>query len=214
MTVAEFARRAALGCAAVLGSALLAACSGATGGTAQPAPASASSPADTSGANPAVPKVGHPLDVSAYVGDPCRTVPPSVLTPLGYTTPGEPHTAAAADTSAGPYCGWLIGAEGLSVQVGLLTGNRDRGTGGLSGLYQGKAAGQVGFLAPAPAVAGYPAVYTGLRDRRARGDCGLDVGIADDLVFSVAALGYQGEQDSCHVAETVAAAVVGTLKGA
>lgn len=212
--MAEFARPAALGCAVVLGSAVLVACSAATGGAAQPAAVSASSPANSGAPDPAVARVDHPLDVSAYVGDPCRTVPPSVLAPLGYSSPGEPHTAAAADTSAGPYCGWLIGAGGLSVQVGLLTGNRDRGIGGLSGLYQGKAAGQVGFLAPAPAVAGYPAVYTGLRDRRAQGDCGLDVGIADDLVFSVAALGYQGEQDSCHVAETVAAAVVGTLKGA
>jgi hypothetical protein len=207
VTVAGYARCAAVLCAAVL----LAGCSGSTGGSAQPAPTT--SDATRTPANAAVPKIDHPLDVSAYVSDPCRTVPASTLAPLGYTDPGQPHTAAAADTAAGPYCGWIIGAEGVSVQVGLLTGNRARGRGGLAGLYAGQAAGQVGFIGPAQPVAGFPAVYTGTRDRRAQGDCGLDVGIADDLVFSVAALGYQGAQDSCHVAETVATAVVGTLKG-
>ncbi|SEO78495.1 DUF3558 domain-containing protein [Amycolatopsis saalfeldensis] len=197
------------GTAAVVLAALCAsACSGTTGGTAEPGPSS-SAPAD-----PNVPKVPAPLDVSAYTAKPCETVPSSVLSSLDYTAPGQAHTGSAGDTAAGPYCAWIAGAAGLSVQVGLLTGNRDRGIGGLAGLYAGKASGQVGFLAPAPDVAGYPAVYTDLRDRRASGDCSLDVGIADDLVFSVSAQGYQGQQDSCQAAGTVAAAVVSTLKGA
>lgn len=196
--------------AVVLAALCVSACSGTTGGTAAPAPAPSSSVA----ANPNVPKVAAPLNVSAYTAKPCDTVPSAVLSSLDYTAPGQPHTGSAGDTAAGPYCAWIAGAEGLSVQVGLLTGNRDRGIGGLAGLYAGKASGQVGFLEPAPGVAGYPAVYTDLRDRRASGDCSLDVGVADDLVFSVSAQGYQGQQDSCQAAGKVAAAVVSTLKGA
>ena len=202
------------GAAAVVLTALcVSACSGTTGGTAAPA-APPPVPSSPVAADPNVPKVAAPLDVSAYTAKPCDTVPAAVLSSLDYTAPGQPHTGSAGDTAAGPYCAWIAGAEGLSVQVGLLTGNRDRGIGGLAGLYAGKASGQVGFLEPAPDVAGYPAVYTDLRDRRASGDCGLDVGVADDLVFSVSAQGYQGQQDSCQVAGKVAAAVVSTLKGA
>ncbi|MFD9893367.1 DUF3558 domain-containing protein [Amycolatopsis sp. NPDC059027] len=191
----------------------LAACSSTTGGTAQPSPTAAGTA--SSAADPNVPKVSRPLDASAYVADPCKLVPQSVLTPLRYTEPGTAHTDPhQADTQAGPYCGWMIGAEGLSLQVFVETGNRDRGLGGLAGLYTGKRSGQLGFLEPAPSVEGYPAVYADKRDRRAGGNCNLDVGIADDLVFSVAPQGYKGQQDSCQVAQTVAAAVIKTLKGA
>ncbi|MEV8610712.1 DUF3558 domain-containing protein [Amycolatopsis sp. NPDC051373] len=184
-------------------------CSAPTAGVAQPAPNSASGTAPDSRA----PKVTDPLDPAAYLGKPCALVPESVLAPLRYPAQGE-ATVSGPFAEAGPGCGWQIGAEGLSVQIIIGTGNRDQGMGGLAGIYRAKDAGQLGFVDPAPSVAGHPAVFSDLSDRRARGNCNLWVGLSDDLAFATAAQGYQGEQDSCQVAETVAGAVVGTLKGA
>ncbi|MFF4591875.1 DUF3558 domain-containing protein [Amycolatopsis sp. NPDC001319] len=196
-------------CAALVVAAVAAGCSAPTAGTAEPAPGSASGTAPDARA----PKVADPLDPAAYLAKPCALVPESVLAGLRYPAPGE-ATVTGPFAEAGPGCGWQIGAEGLSVQIIIGTGNRDQGMGGLAGVYRAKDAGQLGFVDPAPSVAGHPAVFSDLSDRRARGNCTLWVGLADDLAFATAAQGYQGEQDSCQVAETVAGAVVGTLKGA
>lgn len=202
---------ASAACAAlvVVGAVVAAGCSAPTAGTAQPAPGSASGTAPDSRA----PKVTDPLDPAAYLGKPCALVPESVLAPLRYPAQGE-ATVSGPFAEAGPGCGWQIGAEGLSVQIIIGTGNRDQGMGGLAGIYRAKDAGQLGFVDPAPSVAGHPAVFSDLSDRRAHGNCTLWVGLSDDLAFATAAQGYQGEKDSCQVAETVAGAVVGTLKGA
>jgi hypothetical protein len=42
----------------------------------------------------------------------------------------------------------------------------------------------------------------------------MALGIADDLAVSIFAEGYEGQQDSCDVAQRVAAGTVKTLKGA
>lgn len=192
----------------MLVAAAVAGCSTSTPGIAQPAPSSTAASAPDSRA----PKVKDPLDPAAYLGKPCALVPQSVLAPLRYPAQGE-ATVTGPFAEAGPGCGWQIGAEGLSVQIIIGTGNRAQGMGGLAGVYRAKDAGQLGFVDPAPSVVGYPAVFSDLTDRRAKGDCNLWVGLADDLAFATAAQGYQGEQDSCQVARTVAGAVVGTLKG-
>ena len=197
---------------AVVLAAFLSACSTETGGTAVPSSSGASTA--TSEANPDVPKVAQPLNASAYAADPCKLMPQSTLTELRFVDPGTPHTAAAPDTKAGPYCGWIVKGEGAGLQVSLLTGNRDNGMGGLAGIYGGHASGQFAFLEKTEDVDGYPAVFADRKDRRAGGNCNMYVGIADDLVFGAYALGYQGAQDSCQAAQQAAAAVVKTLKGA
>ncbi|MEC3979992.1 DUF3558 domain-containing protein [Amycolatopsis sp. H20-H5] len=207
MTVPGALLRGSLTAAAALG---LVACSGTNSGTATPAP---SPPASTSSRNPDVPRVARPLTVSAYQSDPCETVPPAAMAALRFTAPGEPRVGQSASEKAGPGCAW-IGADGLSVLLVLETGNQAAGIGGLTGQYTAKGSGQLGFLEPAPAVDGYPAVYSDLSDRRPKGDCTLVVGIADDLVFSAGTSGFQGQQDSCAAAGQVAAAVLKTLKGA
>ncbi|WIX91652.1 DUF3558 domain-containing protein [Amycolatopsis sp. DG1A-15b] len=203
------ARILAGGVAAAL---LLAGCSPETTGTATPAP-SGSAPASAS-ANADVPKVATPLDPSKYVSKPCDIVPGSVLSSLRFTEPG--HTQLQDDQfgAAGPGCGWKISGEGVSMQVIIGTGNRDRGAGGLAGLYGAHESGQFPFLEPAPAVDGYPAVYVDKRDRRPIGNCVLDIGVADDLAINVYAGGYEGAEDSCAAAQQVASAVITTLKGA
>ncbi|MFE0020764.1 DUF3558 domain-containing protein [Amycolatopsis sp. NPDC059021] len=215
MIVRNTVTRSVLGAAAVSICLGASACSTQTPGTATPAPGGSGKPSSSRAADPNVPKVSQPLSVAKYESDPCQTIPQSVLTALRYTDPGkvQPRDNSPAG-EVGPSCGWVIGAEGLGLQVILETGNRDKGIGGIAGQYTGKRMGQLGFVIPAPDVDGYPAVYADLKDRRAEGNCSLVVGIADDLVFSVGAEGYKGEQDSCRVAQQAASAVIKTLKGA
>ncbi|MET8998352.1 DUF3558 domain-containing protein [Amycolatopsis sp. NPDC004169] len=193
----------------------LAGCTTTKDGTASPS-ATASTPSGSSSGDPEVPKVSAPLDASKYATDPCGLVPADVLTPLRLPVPGETRPAGNdSRTKAGPSCSWKIKGEGIGVLLTLGTANRDRGAGGLAGLYAGyKQRTFIRFLEPAPDVDGYPAIYYGLSDERSTGTCGLGVGIADDLAADVYAQGYQGADDSCGTAARIAAAMIKTLKGA
>ncbi|WP_410669936.1 DUF3558 domain-containing protein [Amycolatopsis sp. cmx-4-68] len=191
---------------------LLAGCSPEKAGTASPAPSSPASSGASS--NPDVPKVATPLDAAKYETKPCDIVPASTLASLRFTDPGTVQQKDDGIGAAGPSCGWKIHGEGVSMLVIVATGNRDRGVGGLAGLYGAHDRGELPFLEPAPEVEGYPAIYIDLRDRRASGHCSMSVGVADDLAIAVDSGGYQGQQDSCAAAQQVAAAIITTLKGA
>jgi hypothetical protein len=191
---------------------MLAGCSPEKTGTASPVSGTATSSGTS--ADPAVPKVAVPLDAAKYESRPCDIVPASTLSSLRFSDAGTVQLKDDGFGAAGPSCGWQIHGEGVSMLVIIGTGNRDRGVGGLAGLYGGHDRGQLPFLEPAPEVEGYPAIYVDLRDRRAIGNCSMSVGVADDLAIAVDSGGYQGESDSCAAARQVAAAVIGTLKGA
>ncbi|GAB3167972.1 DUF3558 domain-containing protein [Amycolatopsis stemonae] len=191
---------------------LLAGCSTEKPGTASPAP---SQPASSgASANPDVPKVATPLDASKYAAKPCDIVPAATLSSLRFTGAGETQLQDEGLGAAGPGCSWKISGEGVSMQVIIGTGNRDRGLGGLAGLYTAHDDGQLPFLEKAPDVEGYPAIYVDKRDRRPMGNCSMDIGVADDLAVGVFSGGYQGQDDSCGAAQQVAAAIITTLKGA
>jgi hypothetical protein len=211
--------RSKLGVLAVLvtvSAGLATACTTTTAGTASPSTAE-SSATDAPSADPDVPKVSAPLDASKYVGDTCAIVPKDVLASLRYTDPGE-FQAQSNDslfTKAGPSCLWKLRGEGIGMSVGIGTGTRAEGAGGLAGLYAGyRNKTLIRFLERAPDVEGYPAIYFGALDERPMGSCGLGVGIADDLAIDVYAQGYQGADDSCGAAGQVAAGIIKTLKGA
>jgi hypothetical protein len=157
-----------------------------------------------------------PLDAGKYTSDTCAVLPQDLLASLKYTDPGKYQAKGNTPfTAAGPSCSWKIKGEGIGLQVILGTGNRERGAGGLAGSYAAYRSGTIArFLERAPDVEGYPAIYFDVQDERPMGTCGLVVGIADDLSFSVQAQGYQGQDDSCAAAAQAAAGVVKTLKGA
>ncbi|MEV6647125.1 DUF3558 domain-containing protein [Amycolatopsis sp. NPDC051371] len=205
-----------LAAVAAVSAGLATACTTTTGGTASPSTAE-SSATDAPSADPGVPKVATPLDASKYAGDTCAIVPQDILASLRFTDPGrfEAQNNDSVFTQAGPSCSWTRHGEGIGLSVTIGTGNRDRGTGGLAGLYNGyQNKTYIRFLERAPDVEGYPAVHWGIVDERPRGNCGMDVGIADDLTFDVYAQGYQGQDDSCGAATQVAASIIKTLKGA
>jgi hypothetical protein len=197
---------------------LLSSCAGTTPGSANPVPSSPAS-ATPSGnqADSDVPKVaGAPLDAGKYATDPCGLVPANVLSSLKYTDPGQYHPkGSTVDTQAGPSCDWTLRGEGTGLQVIVGTGNRERGAGGLAGYYAAYREGRpIKFLERAPDTEGYPTIYVDISDRRARGNCAIAVGVADDLAIGVQAEGYRGQDDSCAAATQAAAAAIKTLKGA
>jgi hypothetical protein len=199
----------------VLSAGSMAACTATKDGTASPSPTGSAS-TNSPSADPEVPKVAVPLDASKYVADPCGLVAQDALTPLRLTDPGQNRPVGNDPRAkAGPSCVWKLRGEGSGVSVILGTASRDRGAGGLAGLYAGyRQRTFIRFLEHAPDIDGYPAIYYGLLDERPMGSCGLGVGIADDLAVDVYAQGYQGPDDSCAAATQVATSVIKTLKGA
>jgi hypothetical protein len=186
----------------------------AVGGCATPTsgkPTPVTPPSSTAG-HPEVRAVAQPLDPSKFEVDACGLAPQEVMSGLGFPDAGTAE--AKSDALTGPNCSWISASSGRRVSVTLQTGNTESGIGGLNGIYTGHDSGQMPFVAPAPDVSGYQAVYADRQDRRSRGACNLHVGIKDDLVFSVGDQGYDGAQDSCAAAAQVAGAVVKTLKGA
>jgi hypothetical protein len=171
------------------------------------------SPTGQSPTGPEAPPITDPLDADAFLDDPCELTPLAELSGLGYAEPGEPKTEDdVARELSGPSCHWSGAEAGVGMTVQIQTVNRDNGIGGIAGLHEAAANGQLGFLEQTDDLSGYPAYFAGLSDRRSTGSCGLAVGIADDLNFTVTSLGYQGADDSCGNSVAVAEIVIDTLK--
>jgi hypothetical protein len=188
-------------------------CSGEEEGVAQP---SGSEPTESSARSTPERPVRDPLDISPYLSDPCGLVSPDMLSRLGASPEvAEPVMPEDDDIAAatGPSCNWSSEIEG-NFGLGIDSGNKERGLGGLTGLEVSRDQGRY-KLWEETSVAGYPAVYYGVRDARSEGDCDLAIGIADDMSIGVTAHSfYDNPQRACDVANEVAADVIQTLKGA
>ncbi|PRX49061.1 uncharacterized protein DUF3558 [Prauserella shujinwangii] len=161
-----------------------------------------------------MPPVSQELDATPYLTKPCELVPDTTLESLGFALPGEPLSAENESTAdlVGPSCGWWLKPGNTLLSVGIQTGNREHGVGGLRGLRGGYERGQYAYW-ESTNIGGYPAAYYDIDDERQEGRCRLAVGIADDLTFSVSAGVYENEpQQACSTVEKVATDVIGTLK--
>lgn len=199
-------------CASLLSAVLLAAaCASTTDGEAQ---------LGESGNNSSSPsadrqRVSEPLDISAYLSDPCGLVSVEKLGELGFSPgDGEAHLPEDDEFAAqtGPACGW-VGQGNGSISVIITSKNTERGVGGLEGLRALYEQGRY-RLWEETFVADYPAAYLGVSDARSRGDCNIAVGIADDMAFSVTASSFRDNPAmACQVADEVAVDVIENLKG-
>ncbi|CAM3095261.1 DUF3558 domain-containing protein [Saccharomonospora xinjiangensis] len=188
-------------------------CSKGTDGVAQSVTGEVSA-SETSGAPER--RVSDPLDITPYLGRPCDLVSPRLLEKLD-TSPSEANPSLPEDdkvaAEAGPGCSWTGEGEG-SIGIGIDSGNKERGVGGLRALEMARDQGRY-KLWEETSIEGYPAVYMGVRDARHEGDCDLAVGIADDMTFGVSAISFrENPEKACQVAAEVAADVIGNLKAA
>lgn len=121
-------------------------------------------------------------------------------------------TESDPDFAAGPTCDWFLPVGQGSIHGALLTANTE----GLSLTYAKNDAGEWGLFEPV-SVTGYPAVVVGRDDDRKDGHCNLDVGIRDDLVFSIDVSASFDEspnrKDPCGAVKKVAALAIQTMKG-
>ncbi|GAA3534400.1 DUF3558 domain-containing protein [Amycolatopsis ultiminotia] len=191
--------RLAAGAVAVLG--LLTACSGETGGTAEPPASTSASPGGNSGA----PKVPASLPTQQLISDPCSALGPDDATKVGFKSPGELDTSQQL-----PICHWTSPrTSGNQVAIGPLTPNKN----GLSDTYALKP--KQAYFEPTT-VEGYPGVYASQSDARTRGSCALTVGVTDQLAVVVTLTITEGpnKADPCTLTARVAAAMIDHLKTA
>lgn len=160
---------------------------------------SGSAPAGPAGS---APKVSNPVNPASILADACAALSPAQLSTLGMET-GKPRTIGS-----GPTCSWdYADGSGNTVNISPIEANKN----GLSDLYDQKAE-QAYF--EETTVSGYPAVYSDITDDRGRGECGLQIGVTDQLAVYVLTQLESGADVSkpCPVADKVGAAMVQTLK--
>ncbi|MFE0019982.1 DUF3558 domain-containing protein [Amycolatopsis sp. NPDC059021] len=180
----------------------VAGCSGTTGGTASPAPASATDSNTGGSGGGSAPKVPAPLNVSSIQSNACATLSSAKVSQLKLS-PGTPRTG-----SAGPSCTFTYADDhGNQIDVSTVTANKN----GLSDVYDTKANDE--YFEPTQ-IAGYPAVYAAALDHRGKGKCGLFVGVTDQLSVNILAQLDNGAdaKTPCPVVAKVGEAIVQTLK--
>ncbi len=150
---------------------------------------------------PHAPKVVRPLDPSAMVSAPCTSLTTTELVTLDVTRP----ISVAHSATAGTRCTWT-GDSGGSVGVSWISADSN----GLSDLYAQQSI--YGYWQPT-SVAGYPAVYGDpLGDQRPHGECVLNVGANDHLLFFVQYERPLEPAKGCPLAASAAADVIANLK--
>jgi hypothetical protein len=201
--------RAMLGGVAVC--ALVAGCSGSSGGN--PVPTTGNqNPTGSSGASSGgddlpshgAPKVQNPLDTTAFHQQPCRVLTADQLPVLGLDAPGEQRDGVGA-----PECNWNNRSTGASLGMQFELAN----SGGLSTLYERRA--ERDLWLELPPIEGFPAVAASARDSRSQGRCTVVVGVTDSLEFSVGATlsrAKQGQIDPCEPTQLAAKLILQTLK--
>lgn len=157
---------------------------------------------------------GKRLDVAPFLSSPCELVSEELLVEMGYSASGRPRLPGE-DTTAdvtGPYCGWSGEDDSRGLTVSIQSGNEQRGTGGLGSLRRAYEDGRFAYWEEVE-VGGYPAAYLDLVDRRATGGCGIAVGVAEDMSFSVSVDDYVDQPgEVCTVVTEFAADVIRSLK--
>ncbi|MGH3520273.1 MAG: DUF3558 domain-containing protein [Haloechinothrix sp.] len=201
--------------AGLASAALIVGCSDdSTNGTPQPAggqpPQTAQQP-DSALPHSGAPKVTDPIETAAFEADPCGVVTEVQLKSMGMTLDEfEPEL----DFPAGPKCDWLLHpVRAGSFGGAFLTANPE----GLSNFYAKDKADEWGYFEEVDPIKGYPAVVVALNDPPGEGFCNLEVGLRDDLAFSVGVSGSWEESplydDPCGVAQKLAELVIKNMKG-
>ncbi|WAL65653.1 DUF3558 domain-containing protein [Amycolatopsis cynarae] len=194
---------------AVIG--LLAACSGNSrlGNTQSSAalPSSESS-ATATGAAGGVPRVSSPLPTQALVSDPCTAISSAQLNQLSVAGTGKQGKLQDGT----PNCTWSSATSAINL-IKIAPGSSNQG---LAAVYANK--GMSAYFEPTT-IDGYPAVYADSRqngDLRAKGACGLFIGVTDQVVVNVSTSLGEGQYHTnpCPIAARFGQAMIEHLKGA
>lgn len=195
--------------AAMLGIVLLAGCTGTSPGSAEPAPIS--SPEETTSSEESLPsdgapKVENPLDTSKFQQDPCLALTAAQAQELNVGAQGKPVPAPLGNS-----CDWRNSDTGGHINLQF----SDKYPRGLSATYRANTTGEYAYFVELPEIESYPAVARDISDRRAKGDCLIEVGVSDRLTFQlgvVVSRANVGKKDPCEVTVQVAGMMLRTMK--
>ncbi|MEV6895761.1 DUF3558 domain-containing protein [Amycolatopsis sp. NPDC051372] len=194
-------RTVRLTAATIVALGLLTACSGETGGSADPSASPSSSGASSSGSGPKVPAA---LPTGDLLNNPCNVLNASEAAKEGLMFPGRTVNESSVS------CSFKSTGNPLnSVSIGALPQNKN----GISDIYDQKA--QSAYFEPVT-VNGYPGVLADAHDGRPSGNCQLWLGVTDELAVSIIPQISAGQHkaDPCGFAQEVAGVVVDHLKAA
>jgi hypothetical protein len=149
------------------------------------------------------PQVTNPLDVSKFEQNPCGVLTAAQAGQLANLT-----KTSGSSGGVSPICTWKDDSYN-DIGFSFVRG------GGLNDAYAYQDS-QSGYFKVAPAVSGYPAVFSGTSDDRTTGGCQLIVGVRNDeemqvnVSFVASSPHYK---DPCAVTQQAAEAAIATLKG-
>lgn len=164
-------------------------------------PTSSASSASPNPGTAKAPPVKEPLDASAFVAEPCKSLTEGQRTDFALEQ-GEPDLSSESGVP-GEACMYTNHEAQVRVRVVYTPELKN----GLSHLYEQNAAGSWKYWEPTE-VDGHPAVIA--MDEPPGTDCSLSVGLNDSLYFDVSVLAESG--DGRTAAENVASAVLATIK--
>ncbi|WP_084470465.1 DUF3558 domain-containing protein [Amycolatopsis benzoatilytica] len=186
---------------------LIGGCSGATPGTASPAPSAngqsqQSLPPATSAVQ--VPPVPSQLKVDKFLADPCSMLTAQQLSTLKLSKPERDSN------STGISCAWQFGDGYTNLSASFLTSVPN----GLTNAYSQKAAGYYasGYFEPT-SINGFPAVLADSRDRRDQGHISMLLGLSDKTEMLILIQASPGTNVKAG-ATNFAKAIVSTIQGA
>ncbi|MFB9929254.1 DUF3558 domain-containing protein [Amycolatopsis halotolerans] len=186
--------------------ALLAACSGTTGGNPTPVTSSSSLPGNEVPPYGGAPKVENPLPDSVLSGSACDALnSQQIHVNFGADLVGKPE-----DGPLGPKCTWSDHQGGSMLTIFYTTKQRE----GLSIIYK-QVKPQMKRFDVLPPIQGFPAVAYDPKPGPRTDGCQIAVGLSDTLEFEVGldlGLSNSGKADACGLAADVTGDVVTTLK--
>jgi hypothetical protein len=150
------------------------------------------------------PKVGDPLDTTAFQKDPCRALTPAQSEGLNVGAAGQSN-----DGPLGKGCEWSNQETRGKTNVVFL----DKDPRGLSAEY--KVAEKFAYFDELEPIDGYPAIARDGVDDRPRGYCTVVVGVSNEIAFETnlqLSLENVGKKDPCEVAAEVAGMALQTMK--
>ncbi|WP_154814400.1 DUF3558 domain-containing protein [Actinophytocola xinjiangensis] len=153
------------------------------------------------------PPVLKPLEVSGFLGNPCKVLTQPQMAELTILEPGTPRTTGPIWEND-PGCQWFredIPSRSV-VGMGFLPSNKH----GLSDTYRGRDRFEY-FIETT--VDGYPAVFNETSaEAPPEGDCTVTVGVSDTLTFRASENGGPKGGVVCERTKEFASAILATLK--
>lgn len=155
--------------------------------------------AGSSGSSRLSPHVMVPLDVTEFVGVPCKLL-----------KAGQPVTNdVRSGTANGSTCTW----QGAKPQYPTYTATVDTTSGGLETVYRKRS--QVKFFDPTE-IGGFPSVHLDDQGNADHGRCTLTMGVADDSVITVVSTAADPKDlnysSPCTDADSLGHAIIASIK--